>query len=86
MGKISRGDIGDDAVLKAHAKARRAFESKELTWREKYDFLFSDDVQMLVEVGWSPVADETTHEEDARAFMSAFDEHVTKYKNTKGLK
>lgn len=59
---------------KIYQRALNIFESDELTWEEKYDLIFSDEISLKVKLNYYDP--DMGYEDDIRAFMNAFEEHV----------
>jgi hypothetical protein len=56
-----------------HKKAKRIIES-DLEWDIKYNMIFSEDMSQKVDFDW--VDPDIDYEDDVRAWMSGFDEHM----------
>ena len=61
--------------VELHERAKRIVASS-LSWKEKYDMIFSSDVSDKVDFDWyDPDMD---YEDDVRAFMVGFQEYMVK--------
>lgn len=60
-----------------HAKANRIYNS-ELSWEDKYDLIFSENISMQVfaEIDLNYYDPDMDYEDDVRAFMKALNEKV----------
>jgi hypothetical protein len=56
-----------------HKKAKRIIES-DLEWDIKYNMIFSEDMSQKVDFDW--VDPDMDYEDDVRAWMSGFYEHM----------
>jgi hypothetical protein len=59
---------------KIYQKAKKVVASEILTWREKYNLIFSDDISANFTLDYYDP--DTSYKEDVLAFMSALDEYM----------
>lgn len=66
-------------IKELHAKANRIYNS-ELSWKDKYDLIFSEDITMQVfaEMDLNYYDPDMDYSDDVHAFMEAFNEEVEK--------
>ena len=62
--------------LKKLNKKCHMIADSDLYWNEKYDMIFSDDVMQHIKFKWFDP--DCSEEDDVRAFLLAFDEHIIK--------
>jgi hypothetical protein len=67
-------------LIDLNIEAHKIVDS-DLSWKAKYDLIFSDDISMKVKLDYYDP--DTSYEEDVYAWMTAFDEYLGKYKNIK---
>jgi hypothetical protein len=63
--------------IKIYEKAKRIFSSEELTWHEKYDLIFSEEISKNFDFEYYDP--DISYQEDVVAYMNALDEYMNKY-------
>jgi len=61
------------ALIDLNSEAHEIINS-DLSWNAKYDLIFSDDMSMKIELDYYDP--DTSYEEDALAWVHAFDEYL----------
>ncbi len=65
-----------DELIKLYNKALKVSESEKMTWDEKYDILFSDDISGKIIQELDYYDPDGSPKEDCDAFMTAFERYV----------
>lgn len=57
-----------------HQRAKAIVNSEALTWKQKYDLIFSDEISKQFDFNWYDP--DTDYEEDVQAFMTGLDDYM----------
>lgn len=66
--------MNKDDISLIYQRALRIFEGQNITWEEKYDLIFSDDISRKVRFDYYDP--DTNEQEDVTAFMEGFKRHM----------
>ena len=67
-------------LYKLQTKANKIYESNELSWKEKYDLIFSDNISKKIHniIDLDYYNPDMDYEDDVSAFMSALNDYVNR--------
>jgi len=65
-------------LQQVYKDAKEIFESS-ISWKAKYDLIFSDNISKKVSFDWYDP--DTSYEEDVTSFMKGFDSYMNESKN-----
>jgi len=65
-------------LIEIYNKAKEIVESKELSWLQKYEFIFSESISVQTINAFDWYDPDTDHRDDVNAFMYAFENYMVK--------
>jgi len=67
-------------LIHIHKIATDIIEFESISWKEKFELIFSDAISAKVKLTWHDPDED--YKDDVMAFMRAFDEEMEQLKNT----
>ncbi len=68
-----------DTVMATFKRATTIVERSDLSWRAKYDLVFSEDISLCIHKllpGFNPYDPDTSYEEDLTSYLSQLKEYL----------
>lgn len=75
--------MSSEELIELNQKSH-AIVNSDLEWKIKYNLIFSDDISRKVDLDYYDP--DTSHEDDIRAWVEAFDEFILKFTHIKEIK
>jgi hypothetical protein len=63
-----------DKIVEIYKKVKNIYDS-DLSWHDKYDVIFSKEIQSQITFDWSDP--DAGYEEDVKAFMDGFEKYIS---------